>query len=157
MQVVSVCVCPLVQDFPYAIRVVNDILSSNGSSSMASVCGSTMSLMDAGQASSVGTDALIEDLRADLFFIQIINTSGCGRSDERRNGRRHHVRSSRDQENLRVYRKRNRSQGGQTQDLRAYLFFIQIINTVFDFSRVFGIYFRKVFKRFLFHLLVERR
>ncbi|MDE7296651.1 MAG: polyribonucleotide nucleotidyltransferase [Clostridia bacterium] len=34
--------------FPYAIRVVNDILSSNGSSSMASVCGSTMALMDAG-------------------------------------------------------------------------------------------------------------
>lgn len=34
--------------FPYAIRVVNDIMSSNGSSSMASVCGSTMALMDAG-------------------------------------------------------------------------------------------------------------
>jgi len=34
--------------FPYAIRVVNDILSSNGSSSMASVCGSTMALMNAG-------------------------------------------------------------------------------------------------------------
>ncbi len=41
-------VLPSEQDFPYAIRVVNDILSSNGSSSMASVCGSTMSLMDAG-------------------------------------------------------------------------------------------------------------
>ena len=34
--------------FPYAIRVVNDITSSNGSSSMASVCGSTMALMNAG-------------------------------------------------------------------------------------------------------------
>ncbi len=41
-------VIPPVEEFPYAIRVVNDILSSNGSSSMASVCGSTMALMDAG-------------------------------------------------------------------------------------------------------------
>ena len=41
-------VIPSVEEFPYAIRVVNDILSSNGSSSMASVCGSTMALMDAG-------------------------------------------------------------------------------------------------------------
>ena len=41
-------VLPSEESFPYAIRVVNDILSSNGSSSMASVCGSTMALMDAG-------------------------------------------------------------------------------------------------------------
>ncbi|MCD8307860.1 MAG: polyribonucleotide nucleotidyltransferase [Clostridia bacterium] len=41
-------VLPDEQSFPYAIRVVNDIMSSNGSSSMASVCGSTMALMDAG-------------------------------------------------------------------------------------------------------------
>ncbi len=41
-------VIPDEESFPYAIRVVNDILSSNGSSSMASVCGSTMALMDAG-------------------------------------------------------------------------------------------------------------
>ena len=41
-------VIPSEAEFPYAIRVVNDILSSNGSSSMASVCGSTMALMDAG-------------------------------------------------------------------------------------------------------------
>ena len=41
-------VIPSKEEFPYAIRVVNDILSSNGSSSMASVCGSTMALMDAG-------------------------------------------------------------------------------------------------------------
>ena len=41
-------VIPSEEEFPYAIRVVNDILSSNGSSSMASVCGSTMALMDAG-------------------------------------------------------------------------------------------------------------
>ena len=41
-------VIPDPDQFPYAIRVVSDILSSNGSSSMASVCGSTMALMDAG-------------------------------------------------------------------------------------------------------------
>lgn len=36
------------EDFPYAVRVVSDILSSNGSSSMASVCGASLALMDAG-------------------------------------------------------------------------------------------------------------
>ena len=36
------------EDFPYAIRVVSEILESNGSSSMASVCGASLSLMDAG-------------------------------------------------------------------------------------------------------------
>ena len=41
-------VIPEPAEFPYAIRVVSDIYSSNGSSSMASVCGSTMALMDAG-------------------------------------------------------------------------------------------------------------
>ncbi len=41
-------VLPDEESFPYAIRVVNDITSSNGSSSMASVCGSTMALMNAG-------------------------------------------------------------------------------------------------------------
>ena len=42
---------PVIPDedkFPYALRLVSEILSSNGSSSMASVCGSTLSLMDAG-------------------------------------------------------------------------------------------------------------
>jgi polyribonucleotide nucleotidyltransferase len=41
-------VIPAVDKFPYTIRVVSDILESNGSSSMASVCGGTLSLMDAG-------------------------------------------------------------------------------------------------------------
>ena len=41
-------VVPSEEDFPYAIRVVSEIVSSNGSTSMASVCGSTLSLMDAG-------------------------------------------------------------------------------------------------------------
>jgi polyribonucleotide nucleotidyltransferase len=41
-------VVPSPEKFPYTIRVVSDILESNGSSSMASVCGGTLSLMDAG-------------------------------------------------------------------------------------------------------------
>ncbi|MEE1170445.1 MAG: polyribonucleotide nucleotidyltransferase, partial [Anaerovoracaceae bacterium] len=41
-------VLPDKDEFPYAIRVVSEILSSNGSSSMASTCGSTLALMDAG-------------------------------------------------------------------------------------------------------------
>jgi len=41
-------VLPSSDEFPYTIRVVSDILESNGSSSMASVCGGTLSLMDAG-------------------------------------------------------------------------------------------------------------
>ncbi len=41
-------VIPTVEDFPYTIRSVSEVLSQNGSSSMASVCGSTLSLMDAG-------------------------------------------------------------------------------------------------------------
>ncbi len=41
-------VLPVVEEFPYTIRVVSEILESNGSSSMASVCGGTLALMDAG-------------------------------------------------------------------------------------------------------------
>ena len=41
-------VMPVEEDFPYAIRVVSEITESNGSSSMASVCGSSLSMMDAG-------------------------------------------------------------------------------------------------------------
>ncbi|MDR1774219.1 MAG: polyribonucleotide nucleotidyltransferase [Clostridioides sp.] len=41
-------VIPSQEDFPYAIRLVSEVLSSNGSTSQASVCGSTLSLMDAG-------------------------------------------------------------------------------------------------------------
>ena len=41
-------VLPSAEDFPYVIRIVSEVLSSNGSTSMGSVCGSTLSLMDAG-------------------------------------------------------------------------------------------------------------
>ena len=42
------CLIPSEEDFPYTIRVVSDILESNGSSSMATVCAGSLSLMDAG-------------------------------------------------------------------------------------------------------------
>ena len=41
-------VLPSVEEFPYTIRLVSEVLSSNGSTSQASICGSTLSLMDAG-------------------------------------------------------------------------------------------------------------
>ena len=44
---ISACL-PSIEEFPYTVRVVSEITESNGSSSMASVCGSSLSLMDAG-------------------------------------------------------------------------------------------------------------
>ena len=41
-------VIPSEEEFPYTIRVVSEVLSSNGSTSQASICGSTLALMDAG-------------------------------------------------------------------------------------------------------------
>ena len=41
-------VIPDVDEFPYTIRLVSEVLSSNGSTSQASICGSTLALMDAG-------------------------------------------------------------------------------------------------------------
>src|ERR1700704_2637351 len=41
-------VIPTKLEWPYTLRVISDVLASNGSTSMASVCGSTLSLMDAG-------------------------------------------------------------------------------------------------------------
>jgi polyribonucleotide nucleotidyltransferase len=42
------CIMPKDEDFPYTVRLVSEILESNGSSSMGSVCGGTLSMMDAG-------------------------------------------------------------------------------------------------------------
>ena len=39
---------PSEEEFPYAIRIVSEVVSSNGSTSMGSVCGSTLALLDAG-------------------------------------------------------------------------------------------------------------
>lgn len=41
-------VIPPVEEFPYALRLVSEVLSSNGSTSQGSICGSTLALMDAG-------------------------------------------------------------------------------------------------------------
>ena len=41
-------IIPNEEEFPYAIRLVSEVMSSNGSSSMGSVCGGTLALMDAG-------------------------------------------------------------------------------------------------------------
>lgn len=41
-------IIPDTADFPYTIRIVSEVLESNGSSSQASICGSTLALMDAG-------------------------------------------------------------------------------------------------------------
>jgi len=41
-------VLPVDEGFPYTIRIVSEILESNGSTSMASVCGGSLSMMDAG-------------------------------------------------------------------------------------------------------------
>ncbi len=59
-------VIPPEEDFPYTIRVVSEVLSSNGSTSMASTCGSTLALMDAGvpikrPVSGIAMGLVVED------------------------------------------------------------------------------------------------
>ncbi len=66
-------VIPSEEEFPYAFRLVSEVLSSNGSSSMASVCGSTLALMDAGvpiKAPVAGIAmGLIKDENSDKFVV----------------------------------------------------------------------------------------
>jgi len=61
-------VIPAEETFPYTIRIVSEVMSSNGSTSMASVCGSTLSLMDAGvpltsPVSGIAMGLIIEDAK----------------------------------------------------------------------------------------------
>ncbi len=65
-------VIPAEIDFPYAIRVVSEIMSSNGSSSMASSCGSTMSLMDAGVPIKAPVAGISIGLIDDVLLTDII-------------------------------------------------------------------------------------
>lgn len=65
-------VLPTEDEFPYAIRVVSEVLSSNGSSSMASVCGSTMSLMDAGVPISAPVAGIAMGLIKENDQVQIL-------------------------------------------------------------------------------------
>ena len=64
-------VVPKVEDFPYTIRVVSEIMESNGSSSMASVCGSSLSMMDAGVPLSAPVAGIAMGLvkEADKFVV----------------------------------------------------------------------------------------
>jgi polyribonucleotide nucleotidyltransferase len=69
-------VLPNFEDFPYTVRVVSDILESNGSSSMASVCAGSLALMDAGVpiASAVAgvTVGLVKDGDKEVLFSDIL-------------------------------------------------------------------------------------
>lgn len=76
-------VIPSQDEFPYAIRIVSEVMSSNGSTSMASVCGSTLSLMDAGvpiksPVSGIAMGLIIEDAKnfavlSDIMGIEDFN------------------------------------------------------------------------------------
>jgi polyribonucleotide nucleotidyltransferase len=67
-------VIPAVEDFPYTLRLVSEVISQNGSSSMASVCGSTLSLMDAGvpirkPVSGIAMGLVIDHAKAGKYVI----------------------------------------------------------------------------------------
>ena len=72
-------VIPSVEEFPYAIRVVSEVLSSNGSTSQGSICGSTLALMDAGvpikrpvAGTTEGITAIQMDLKNKGLTMEII-------------------------------------------------------------------------------------
>ena len=64
-------VLPSVEEFPYAIRVVSEVLSSNGSTSQGSICGSTLALMDAGVPIKAPVAGISCGLIQDLSLIHI--------------------------------------------------------------------------------------
>ena len=73
-------VIPSKEEFPYAIRVVSEVLSSNGSTSQASICGSTLALMDAGvpikrPVAGIST-GLITNLNDDNDYIMLLDIQG---------------------------------------------------------------------------------
>ncbi|OLA41409.1 MAG: polyribonucleotide nucleotidyltransferase [Oscillibacter sp. 57_20] len=62
-------VIPSVEEFPYAIRVVSEVVSSNGSTSQGSICGSTLALMDAGVPIKAPIDIQgVEDFHGEMDF-----------------------------------------------------------------------------------------
>ena len=73
-------VLPSKEEFPYAIRVVSEVLSSNGSTSQASICGSTLSLMDAGvpikrPVAGIST-GLVTNPEDDNDYIMLVDIQG---------------------------------------------------------------------------------
>lgn len=73
-------VLPSKEEFPYAIRVVSEVLSSNGSTSQASICGSTLALMDAGvpiKAPVAGiSTGLVTDPDDDSKYVMLTDIQG---------------------------------------------------------------------------------
>lgn len=73
-------VLPSEEEFPYAIRLVSEVLSSNGSTSQGSICGSTLALMDAGvpiKAPVAGISVgLITDPKDDDNFLTMVDIQG---------------------------------------------------------------------------------
>lgn len=74
-------VIPSEDEFPYTIRVVSEIMSSNGSTSMASVCGSTLSLMDAGVPIKAPVSGIAMGLMTDDKGKAVILTDIMGLED----------------------------------------------------------------------------
>ena len=73
-------VLPSEEEFPYSIRVVSEVLSSNGSTSQASICGSTLSLMDAGvpikrPVAGIST-GLITNPENDEDYVMLVDIQG---------------------------------------------------------------------------------
>src|SRR3546814_16569835 len=83
-------VVPSLEEWPYTLRIVSEVLSSNGSTSMGSVCGSTLSLMDGGvpiKAPVAGIAmGLIYDSGKYTTLTDILGTEDA-RSEERRVGK----------------------------------------------------------------------
>jgi len=72
-------VLPSKEEFPYAIRVVSEVLSSNGSTSQASICGSTLSLMDAGvpiKRPVAGISGLVTNPDNDEDYVMLVDIQG---------------------------------------------------------------------------------
>src|SRR5208282_962689 len=77
-------ILPDEDDFPYTIRVVSDVLESNGSSSMATVCGGSLALMDAGVPTDIlgdedhlgDMDSKVAGTKAGVTAIQMDNKAG---------------------------------------------------------------------------------
>ena len=72
-------VIPSVEDFPYAFRLVSEVLSSNGSTSQGSICGSTLALMDAGvpiKASVAGISCGLITLPDSDDFMTMVDIQG---------------------------------------------------------------------------------
>src|SRR5690606_4087022 len=81
-------VIPPEEEFPYTIRLVSEVLSSNGSTSQASVCGSTLALMDAGVPIKRPVAGIAMGLvKYGEKFAVLSDIQGIERSEERRVGK----------------------------------------------------------------------